>query len=107
MPYQFGRWIAADSQYRTDRYYRYDDLTELLHRWVGEHPEIVTIASMGKSFEGRDIWQLTITNQATGELVATGSTTQVFLDVETNSLQFVAPDFYNQWLQQVMAGAAN
>ena len=66
MPYQFGRWIAEDSQYRPDRYYRYDDLTELLHRWVGEHPGIASIQSMGKSFEGRDIWQLTITNQATG-----------------------------------------
>lgn len=66
MPYQFGRWIAEDSQYRPDRYYRYDDLTDLLHRWVAEHPTIATIASMGKSYEGRDIWQLTITNQATG-----------------------------------------
>lgn len=66
MPYQFGKWIAPDSEYRPDRYYRYDDLTELLHRWVGEHPDIATISSMGQSYEGREIWQVTITNRATG-----------------------------------------
>lgn len=59
-------WVAESSEYRPDRYYRYGHLTELLHRWAGEHPDILTIESIGQSFEGRDIWALTLTDQATG-----------------------------------------
>ena len=66
MAYEFGKWIAKSSEYRTDRYYRYDDLTDLLHRWASAYPELVTLGSIGRSYEGRDIWQLTITNSATG-----------------------------------------
>lgn len=66
MPYQFGKWIADSSEYRTDRYYRYDDLTALLKRWTEQNPGLVEIDSIGKSYEGRDIWVLTITNRETG-----------------------------------------
>jgi murein tripeptide amidase MpaA len=66
MPYEAGKWVADSSEYRTDRYYRYDDLTELLQRWASEHPRLVDIASVGTSFEGRDIWVLTLTDKSTG-----------------------------------------
>jgi len=49
-----------------DRYYRYAELTELLHRWAAEHPGLVDIESMGQSFEGKEIWVLTLTNKETG-----------------------------------------
>lgn len=49
-----------------DRYYRYDELTELLHLIEAENPGFVTVSSIGKSFEGRDIWLVTITNAETG-----------------------------------------
>ena len=65
-PYTPGIWVAESSEYRPDRYYRYDHLTELLHRWVGEHSELLTIESIGRSYEGRDIWALTLTDQSTG-----------------------------------------
>ena len=61
-----GIWVAGSSEYRPDRYYRYDHLTELLYRWAGKHPDLLTIESIGTSFEGRDIWALTLTDQATG-----------------------------------------
>ena len=59
-------WVAESSEYRMDRYYRYDHLSELLQRWVGEHPTLLTIESIGKTFESRDIWALTLTDQSTG-----------------------------------------
>jgi hypothetical protein len=59
-------WVAESSEYRMDRYYRYDHLSELLLRWVGEHPTLLTIESIGKTFESRDIWALTLTDQSTG-----------------------------------------
>jgi murein tripeptide amidase MpaA len=49
-----------------DRYYRYDDLTAILKGFADEFPDLVTLESIGKSYEGRDIWCLTITNSKTG-----------------------------------------
>jgi murein tripeptide amidase MpaA len=66
MPYETGKWVATSSEYRPDRYYRYEHLTELLHRWAEEHADVVEIASLGKSYEGKDIWVLTITDRSTG-----------------------------------------
>lgn len=49
-----------------DRYYRYDDLTRILHDFAEEHPTLVSLSSIGPSYEGRDIWLLALTNTATG-----------------------------------------
>ncbi len=49
-----------------DRYYRYDELTRLLHQFAQENPQLVQVESVGKSYEGRDIWVVTVTNSATG-----------------------------------------
>jgi acyl-CoA thioester hydrolase len=38
-----------------------------------------------------------LTNPATGEVVATGSSVQVFLDRETASLQLITPPFFAEW----------
>lgn len=38
-----------------------------------------------------------LTNPATGEIVAKGSSVQVFLDKETASLQLIAPPFFMEW----------
>src|SRR5262249_56597842 len=42
------------------------DLTALLHAFAAEYPKLVTLESIGKSYEGRDIWVATVTNTATG-----------------------------------------
>ncbi|MGE5105881.1 MAG: M14 family metallopeptidase [Betaproteobacteria bacterium] len=49
-----------------DRFYRYADLTELLHAVAREHPGLVTLESIGKSHEKRDVWVVTVTNTVTG-----------------------------------------
>jgi murein tripeptide amidase MpaA len=49
-----------------DRFYRYDELTEILQGWAEERPELYKLASIGKSYEGRDIWLATVTNFETG-----------------------------------------
>lgn len=49
-----------------DRYYRYEDLTRLLLAYEEEYPELVKVHSLGKSYEGRDIWLVTVTNFSTG-----------------------------------------
>jgi murein tripeptide amidase MpaA len=49
-----------------DRYYRYDDLTALLNAFVAAYPELCRLDVLGKSYEERDIWVMTITNFETG-----------------------------------------
>ncbi len=49
-----------------DTFYRYDDLTRILHTYAEEHPDLVQIESIGESYEGRDVWLLTVTNTETG-----------------------------------------
>jgi murein tripeptide amidase MpaA len=49
-----------------DRFYRYAELTELLQAYVREFPDLVSIESIGRSHEGRDLWVLTVTNRTTG-----------------------------------------
>jgi murein tripeptide amidase MpaA len=49
-----------------DRFYRYAELTLLLHGFARDYPDLVAIEAIGKSHEGRDIWVLTVTNGKTG-----------------------------------------
>jgi murein tripeptide amidase MpaA len=49
-----------------DRFYRYDDLTSILRAWAQEHPTLFALESIGKSYEGREIWLATVTNAGTG-----------------------------------------
>jgi len=51
---------------RFDKYYRYADLTRILQAYAEEFPHLVGIESIGKSYEGRDIWLLNVTCFATG-----------------------------------------
>ncbi|HEY3290622.1 MAG TPA: M14 family metallopeptidase [Anaerolineae bacterium] len=49
-----------------DHYYRYAELTDILNGFAAAFPTLCSLASLGKSHEGRDIWCLTLTNHATG-----------------------------------------
>ncbi len=48
-------------------YHKYDEVVSFLRQWEKDYPELVSLYSVGKSFEGRDIWQMTITNKKTGK----------------------------------------
>jgi murein tripeptide amidase MpaA len=51
---------------RFDQFYRHDALTRLLFDYADAHPKLMTVASMGKSHEGRDIWVVALTHADTG-----------------------------------------
>ena len=48
-------------------YHTYDEVNAFLRKWASEYANLVDLYSVGKSFEGRDIWQITITNKSTGK----------------------------------------
>ncbi len=51
---------------RFDKYYRYEELTQLLKQYVRAYPHLLKLQSIGKSHEGRDVWLVTATNFKTG-----------------------------------------
>lgn len=53
-------------QFRYDRFYKHEELTELLKGLAAGKPKLFGVESIGKSYEGRDIWLVTATNRDTG-----------------------------------------
>ena len=51
---------------RFDTYYRYGDLTSHIKAFAEAYPTLVQVKSIGKSYEGRDIWLAKVTNLETG-----------------------------------------
>lgn len=49
-----------------DRFYDYDELTAFVHGWAEARPGVVAVESIGPSYEGRDIWLVTLTSLETG-----------------------------------------
>ena len=44
-------------------YHTYDETVGLLRGWAAKYPDLVELHAVGQSFEGRDIWQLTIASR--------------------------------------------
>jgi hypothetical protein len=57
---------ADDHVLPLDRFLRYDELVERLHRFAAQHQDLVTLETYGRSHEGRDLWLVTVTDSATG-----------------------------------------
>jgi murein tripeptide amidase MpaA len=49
-----------------NHYFTNEELENILHQWAETYPNIVKLQSIGKSYEGRPIWVLTLTNHQTG-----------------------------------------
>lgn len=49
-----------------ERFLTHAELSETLHQTAERHPKLVTLQSIGKSYENRDIWVAAVTNEATG-----------------------------------------
>lgn len=49
------------------KFLRFNELTEQMKAYAEEYPSLVKMVSLGKSYEGRDIWLLKITNYETGD----------------------------------------
>ena len=54
------------TKYQADKYYKYEEIYALLKSWHEEFPQLTKLYSIGKTYEGREMWMLEITNSATG-----------------------------------------
>ncbi|NLF18095.1 MAG: hypothetical protein GX595_12720 [Lentisphaerae bacterium] len=51
---------------RYESFYRYDEMTAFLREAAAEHPERLTLASLARTPEGRELWLATLTDPSTG-----------------------------------------
>ncbi|MBX3117743.1 MAG: hypothetical protein KF784_01660 [Fimbriimonadaceae bacterium] len=52
---------------RFDRYYNHAEIGELLKAYESEYPNLVTVTKIGSSYEGRDIWLVSVTAKDKGD----------------------------------------
>jgi murein tripeptide amidase MpaA len=86
---------------RFDRFYRYDDLTGILRDFAQRHPQLFAVESIGKSYEGRDIWVVTATNTATG---AAADKPAFWVDGNIHAAELTASTACLYFLQQLAQG---
>lgn len=49
-----------------DKYHSFAELTAFLNEAVQKYPEIASLSSIGRSYQGRELWLLTVTSRKTG-----------------------------------------
>src|SRR6478736_963687 len=96
--------LPAAPSPRFDTFYRYDALTRLLYDYADAFPELVAVASIGKSFEGRDIWVATVTNTRTGPHTDKPA---FWTDGNIHAAELTASNAVLYYLQQLVAGYAS
>ena len=56
----------VEGQVDFSHFHSYEETAALMQAWAKQYPELVELYSAGRSFEGRELWQFTITNKKTG-----------------------------------------
>jgi hypothetical protein len=65
-PVEAQQQLPAKMEIAFNRFYDYTEMSELLHKLVAVYPELLSIQSIGKSEQGRDMWLVTMNNPKTG-----------------------------------------
>ncbi len=86
-----------------DRWYDSDQLRELAERLARAHPDYVKVSSIGKSFGGKDIMVLTVTNFKVGDA---DKKPAMWIDgnIHSNEIQGSEFSIYTAWYLAEMAG---
>ena len=95
--------VAADPIYPKpkvplafNRIYDYPELEAALKALVAAHPDLLSLSSLGKSVEGRDLWCVTINNPKTGKDTAKPA---MYVDgnIHGNEVQAAEACLYTIW----------
>lgn len=82
-------------------YFDYATMTRTLEAWAQQHKDIASVASMGKSHEGREQWAVTITNRKTG---APEDKPALYVEGGMDSDEIMATQAAMYLLHRVLAG---
>ncbi|MGQ9470870.1 MAG: M14 family metallopeptidase [Candidatus Aminicenantales bacterium] len=58
---------AAEVRLSFDHFYNHAELTKALQALAQAYPRLITVKSIGKSYQGKDIWGVILTNPETGQ----------------------------------------
>ncbi|MBR9989162.1 MAG: peptidase M14 [Gemmatimonadetes bacterium] len=81
---------------RFDRYYDYEAMTDALRQLQRTWPKFLTLQSIGKSVEGRDIWLMTVNNPDTGPHTAKAAF-WADANIHGNEIQGTEVNLYLVW----------
>ena len=79
-----------------NRYYTYDGLVEIMEKLEDAYPELVTLESIGQTYQGKDIMAMTITDRSTGD---PESKPGFYIDgnIHSNEIQGSEVALYTAW----------
>ena len=79
-----------------NRYYNYDGITEICKKLAAAHPDLVKLGSIGKSYQGREMWVLTVTDFKRGKPEEKPG---FYLDgnIHSNEIQGTEMALYTAW----------
>lgn len=86
-----------------NRYHDYSEATALLKKMAAAHPDRAQLASLGKSYDGREMWLFTVTNRKTGD---DRSKPAFWIDggIHANEIQGTQVALYTAWYLLEMYG---
>jgi hypothetical protein len=86
-----------------NRYHDYAQATKLIQDLAAAHPEVAKLRSLGKSYGGRDMWVLTVTNFEKGD---EHSRPAMWIDggIHANEIQASEVVLYTAWFLAEMRG---
>lgn len=86
-----------------NRYYDHKEIGEICSRIAKAHPNLAKVSSIGKSYEGRELWLLTVTNFAKG---GPSSKPAMYIDgnIHGNEIQGSEVALYTGWYVAEMYG---
>lgn len=89
-----------------NRYNDYAAITEICKKIAAAYPELVKLESMGKSFQGRDLWVMTITDTKVG---SADKKPAMYIDgnIHSNEIQGSEFSLYTAWYLTEMFNAGN
>jgi hypothetical protein len=90
--------LAADKpRFHWDHYFDQDEVTAALAALHDAYPDLTELETIGRSAEGRDIWQLTITNEKAGPAADKPA---MYVDgaIHGNEIQATEVCLYLAWL---------
>lgn len=85
-----------DVQVSWNRYYTYEGLVDIMQKIAKAHPNLARLESIGKSYEGRDIYLLTVSDFKTGD---PDKKPAMYIDgnIHSNEIQGAEFSLYTAW----------
>lgn len=79
-----------------NRFYDYDEITQIVQDLANAYPDLLTVESIGKSEQGRDLWLITLNNPRTGDA---SEKPAMYIDgnVHGNEIQASETVLYSIW----------